>query len=103
MERIIRQIIELEHTAQKMVEDARAEEARIISEGIEESNAIKEHITEMAENKINQLKNKNQYESDDRIIRIYETTAMNMRLMEENAEENQTLWENDIFNRIVGR
>lgn len=103
MENIIRRIIELEHQAQKMVDEAREEEQRILRAGQTEDQTAAGRIRERADNKINQLKGKSQYDSDDRVIRIYEDTAMKMRLMEENAEENQAGWEDEIFNRIIGR
>ena len=61
------------------------------------------NILEMSEHKIEQLKNKSRKEADDKLIRIYEDTALKIRLMEESAEEHQEIWENEIFNRIVGR
>ncbi len=59
-------------------------------------------IREMCDTKIAQLKGRSQYEADDRIIRIYEDTAMKMRLMEELAEQEQAGWEDEIFGRITG-
>jgi hypothetical protein len=58
-------------------------------------------ILEMAENKIKQIQSKSIRDKEDRIIRIYEDTAIKMRLMEENAEQNQQQWEDEIFNRII--
>lgn len=103
MENIIRRIIELEHQAQKVVDEAREEETRILDIGQQEEQAAASRISTLAGNKIDQLRGKSQYDSDDRVIRIYEDTALKMRLMEENAEEHQTAWEDEIFNRIVGR
>jgi hypothetical protein len=58
-------------------------------------------ILEMAEIKIKQIQSKSIRDKEDRIIRIYEDTAIKMRLMEENAEQNQQQWEDEIFNRII--
>ena len=58
-------------------------------------------IMEMAENKIKQIQAKGNREKEDRIIRIYEDTALKMRLMEENAEQNRQNWEDEIFDRII--
>ena len=57
----------------------------------------------MSDTKVGQLKSRTKYESDDRIIRICQDTAMKMRMMEEHAEQDQTRWEEEIFNRIIGR
>jgi vacuolar-type H+-ATPase subunit H len=103
MEEVIRRIIELENKAEQIVHEAREEEKKIQEEASLEVSAIEARLHESSETKISQLKGRTQYESDDRIIRIYEDTAMKMRLMEEQAEEEQVTWENEIFNRIVGR
>ncbi|MDI9513805.1 MAG: hypothetical protein QM224_01805 [Bacillota bacterium] len=58
-------------------------------------------ILEMAEIKIKQIQSKSIRDKEDRIIRIYEDTALKMRLMEENAEQNQQQWEDEIFSRII--
>jgi F0F1-type ATP synthase membrane subunit b/b' len=103
MEAIIGRIIGLEEQAARIVAEAREEESQILQQGEEEVKAISERIREMCDTKIAQLKGRTQYESDDRIIRIYEDTAMRMRLMEELAEQNQAGWEEDIFNRVTGK
>jgi len=101
MEDIVRRIIELEHNAQDQLSLAEAEAEKILESAREECRMMEAHIMEMAENKIRQLQTKGTREKEDRIIRIYEDTALNMRLMEENAELNQQKWEDEIFNRII--
>ncbi len=103
MEAVIQRIISLEEQAKAIVAEAREEEKLILAKGSEEVRAIAGRVQEMADTKIGQLKGRTQYESDDRIIRIYQDTAMKMRLMEEEAELEQTRWEQEIFDRIVGR
>lgn len=101
MEDIVRRIIELEHNAQNQLSLAEIEAEKILESGREECRMMEAHIMEMAEGKIKQLQAKGTKEKEDRIIRIYEDTALNMRLMEENAEMNQKKWEDEIFNRII--
>lgn len=101
MEDIVKRIIELEHNAQNQLKLAEAEAEKILQSGREECRQMEAHIMEMADNKIKQLQAKGTKEKEDRIIRIYEDTALNMRLMEENAEQNQQQWEDEIFNRII--
>lgn len=101
MEDIVKRIIELEHSAQSQIGLAEAEAEKIRQSGLEECRIMEERIMEMAENKIKQLQAKGTREKEDRIIRIYEDTALSMRLMEENAEQNQQKWEDEIFNRII--
>ncbi len=103
MEDIVKKIIEIEHEAQNIVSEGLAQKEKIMRDTQEELRVMEANILEMAEHKIEQLKNKSRKEADDKIIRIYESTALKMRLMEENAEENQAKWEEQIFNRIVGR
>lgn len=103
MEEAIRRIIEIEHEAQNLVSEGLAEKEKIALDTLQELKAMETNIHEMSEHKIEQLKSKNRKYADDKIIRIYEHTALKMRLMEELFEEKQELWENEIFNRIVGR
>lgn len=103
MEKIIGRIIGLEEQANRIVGEAHEEEQKILVQGEEEVREISERIREMCDTKIAQLKGRTQYESDDRIIRIYEDTAMRMRLMEEQAEQDQARWEDEIFQRVTGK
>lgn len=101
MENIIKKIIELEHNAQDLVEEGSAEAERIRQSGVEECRTMEIHIMEMAESKIKKLEKKSEKDTEDRVIRIYEDTALKMRLMEENAEQNGKKWEDEIFYRIT--
>jgi len=101
MEEIIQRIIELEHNAQNQLKQGDEEAERIHRDGLEECRKMEANIMEMAENKIRQLRTKGTRDKEDRIIKIYEDTAMKMRLMEESAEQNRKNWEDEIFNRII--
>jgi len=101
MEDIVKRIIELEHNAQDQIRLGEEEAERIRQSGLEECRGMEANIMEMAENKIKQLQSKGTREKEDRIIRIYEDTALKMRLMEEKAEQNRQKWEDEIFDRIV--
>ena len=103
VENVIKRIIELEQSAQQVVAEGIGEQDGILAEGRDECSSLKANIEEMAEHKIEQLRLKSRREADDRVMRIYEDTALRMRLMEEAAEENQGIWEKEIINRIIGR
>ncbi len=103
MEDVVKKIIEIEHEAQSLVAEGVAEREKLQMDTRDEMRAMETNIVEMSVHKIDQLRSKSRKEADDKIIRIYEDTALKMRLMEENAEENQGLWENQIFDRILGR
>ena len=103
MESVIQRIISLEEKAKEIIAEAMEEERLIMAKGEAEVGAMAAHIQEMSDAKVGQLKGRTQYESDDRIIRIYQDTAMRMRMMEEQAEVDQARWEEEIFSRIVGR
>ena len=103
MESVIQRIISLEEKAKEIIAEAMEEERLIMAKGEAEVGAMAAHIQEMSDAKVGQLKGRTQYESDDRIIRIYQDTAVRMRLMEEKAELDQARWEEEIFSRIVGR
>ena len=101
MENIIKKVIELEHSAQDLVAQGVVEAEKIKDSGVEECRIMEANIMEMAENKIKKLVKKSEKDMEDRVIRIYEDTALKMRLMEENAEQNQKEWEDAIFVRIT--
>lgn len=101
MEDIIKRIIDLEHNAQNQISLGETEAEKILQSGLEECRMMEAQILEMAENRIKQIQSKSIRDKEDRIIRIYEDTAIKMRLMEENAEQNQQQWEDEIFNRII--
>jgi len=101
MEELIQRIIDLEARATAIMIEAEEEKKQIFEQCHLEIPDMAKHIREMSDNKISQLKGRTQYESDDRIIRIYGDTAMKMRLMEEQAEREQEFWEQDIYNRIT--
>ena len=103
MEEVIQRIISLEEKAREIIAGAMEEERLIMTKGEAEVMAMATHIQEMSDAKVGQLKDRTQYESDDRIIRICQDTAMKMRMMEEHAEQDQARWEVEVFNRIVGR
>lgn len=103
MEEVIQRIIDLEEKAREIIAGAMEEERLIVAKGEAEVMAMAMHIQEMSDTKVGQLKDRTQYESDDRIIRICQDTAMKMRMMEEQAEQDQACWEKEVFNRIVGR
>jgi hypothetical protein len=103
MEDVIQRIISLEETAREIIAGALEEERAILAEGEAEVLAMAAHIQEMSDAKVGQLKGRTKYESDDRIIRICQDTAMKMRMMEEHAEQDQACWEEEMFNRIIGR
>ncbi|HOQ74972.1 MAG TPA: hypothetical protein PK369_00210 [Thermoclostridium sp.] len=101
MKDIVKRIIELEHNAQNQIRLGEDEAEKIRQSGQEECRQMEARIMEMAENKIKQIQAKGNREKEDRIIRIYEDTALKMRLMEENAEQNRQNWEDEIFDRII--
>lgn len=101
MENIVKRIIELEHSARNQIRLGEDEAQGIGQSALEECRKMEASIMEMAENKIQQIQAKGNRDKEDRIIRIYEDTALKMRLMEENAEQNQKKWEDEIFHRII--
>lgn len=103
LENTIKRIIEIENDAHALVDEGRREKEKIGQEALSQCRSMEDHILEMAENKIRKLEAVNLREAEDKIIRIYEDTALKMRLMEENAEENQKRWEDEIFNLVIGR
>lgn len=103
MEATIKRIIEIEQSAQNVVQEGIEEKERIRQAMLDESQQLEAQIGELADNKIAKLLASNTRDTHDRVIRIYEDTALKMRLMEENAEENQKKWEDQIFESIVGR
>lgn len=103
MEEILKKIIEIEHEAQALVAEGLTQKEKVQMDTQDEIKAMGVNILEMSQHKIEQLESKNRKEAEVRLQRIYEQTAIKMGLLEESVKENQELWENQIFDRIVGR
>lgn len=103
MEKVIEKIIDIEHEAQGLVAEgyAQAEQIRICT--LEDLKDMDARISKMSEKKINQLYKDNRKDADNRIASINEQKAMKMRLLEETVLKNRDMWENQIYNRILGR
>lgn len=103
MEDVIKKIIEIEHEAQSLVAEGLAQEEKIQIDTQGEIKTMETNILEMSENKMGQLKARNRKEADEKLAQIHEHTTRKLEQMGEVIAKNQDLWENQIFNRIVGR
>jgi vacuolar-type H+-ATPase subunit H len=103
MEEIIKKIIEIEREAQNLVTQALAQNEKIHANAQDELKSMEANIMEMSEHKIEQLKAGNRKEADDKLARIREHTAERLQQMDKLAAENQEVWEDQIFNRVIGR
>jgi len=103
MEEIIKRIIEIEHEAQSIMKDGNEQAEKIRMDTIEKLKDLENNITEMSNQKIEQLKNEIRSEADEKIRRINENIDKRIQAMEVYVGNNRETWENQIFNRILGR
>ncbi|NLX64962.1 MAG: hypothetical protein GX022_09365 [Clostridiaceae bacterium] len=103
MEEIIRRIIEIEYAAQNLVAKGHAQAEKIRMDTLEKLKELENNITEMSSHKIEELRQKIRSEAYEKIQKISETTDKRLKALEAYVNENRETWENQIFNRILGR
>lgn len=103
MEEIIKKIIEIEHEAQNIMAGGDKQVEKIRKDTGEKLKSLEENITEMSNHKIEELRQKIRSEADEKIRKINETTDKRIQALEAYVENNRETWENQIFDRILGR
>jgi len=103
MEEIIKKIIEIEHEAQNIMAGGYKQVEKIRKDTGEKLKSLEENITEMSNHKIEELRQKIRSEADEKIRKINETTDKRIQALEAYVENNRETWENQIFDRILGR
>jgi len=103
MEEIIKRIIDIEHEAQNILAGGYKQVEIIRKHTDEKLKSLEESITEMSNHKIEELRQKVRSEADEKIKSINEGTDKRMKALETYVENNRETWEDQIFNRILGR
>lgn len=103
MEEAIKKIIEIEHEAQDLVVEGYAQIEKIQLGTLEELKNMECNIIEMSNYKIEQLRQKSRSDADKKLKIISENTDRRIHTLEVYVENNRETWENQIFNRILGR
>lgn len=103
MEEYIKKIIEIEHEAQKLVSQGYEQTEKIRSDTLNELKNMEDNIMEMSIHKIDQLRERNRLEANEKIQNIKESTENRIRILEDYVEKNREMWENLIFDRILRR
>ena len=103
MEEVIKKIIEIEHEAQNILEGGYRQVEKIRMNTLNKLKELENNITEMTNHKIEELRQRIRSEADEKIQNIKETTEKRIQAMEVYVKNNRETWENQIFNRILGR
>jgi len=103
MEEVIKKIIEIEHEAQNILEGGYRQVEKIRMNTLNKLKELENNITEMTNHKIEELRQRIRSEADEKIQNINETTEKRIQAMEVYVKNNRETWENQIFNRILGR
>lgn len=103
MDNILKQVIESEYRAQKILQEAE-EERRHTSERIEKSvNQLKQQILDDTNQKILQMKEEKKSFALSQAQKINAESDMKVSLMRQKFENNRELWVKSLFEKIVGR
>lgn len=103
MEEAIKKIIEIEHEAQSLVAEGYAQIEKIQLGTLEELKSMEYNIIEMSDFKIEELRQKSRSDADEKLKKINEGTDKKIHALEVYVEKNRETWENQIFDRILGR
>ncbi len=101
MEDAIRKIIEIEYEAQKLVSQGYERVEKIQISTLEQLKDMEDNIMEMANHKIDQLREKNRIEAVEKIQKINEGIENRIHIIEEYVAKNRETWESQIFDRIL--
>jgi len=102
MEGVIDKVIEIEYKAQKVVQEAVAEQNRILEDIEKETQALKEEILGNVSNKINQIKSKEIEEAKNEAEKILHNASVKAENMKKEAELNKKTWLNQLFRNVTG-
>jgi len=103
MEEAIKKIIEIENGAQSLISEGYAKAEKIYMDSLEELKNMEANIGEMANFKIDELREKSRAEADEKLKKINESQERKIHILEDYVENYRETWEDQIFNRILGR
>lgn len=103
MDSLIKKIIKIEARAQEIVQIANDEKKEIENDMQSQIASLEEEINLMVEGKKNELIQKAHDDAEERIKKLDKKTKQELTDMHDNANENMTMWEDNIVSSIIER
>ena len=101
MDLIIRQILDVEKKAQQIVSEASRDKENFSAQIASEKNKLTEDILNKALKDIEVIRNNAKANAQAQILKIEESTAAAMALMDTQYQKQGELWAAEVLNRVV--
>lgn len=103
MDEIIREIIEIDKTASKKLEEAKRLQEEIVKLQIEqENNELRKAMQKRVENRLRLVREAEEKYAAEKIEAVNKTKEQQMEALKKCYEQNHEAWENDLFCRVIG-
>ena len=102
MENVINKILQIDKEACQRVEQAKQEKIQILSEAKIEETRIKEEHIKRADDRIDKVDEHEKSLADEKITKIEAEKQQKLAALQTLYDQNHTIWEQDIYRRIVG-
>lgn|GEM_PF-2075714 len=102
MKDIIKNILDIENKANKIIDEGIAEKQQLINQMNEEIEKMRADIQTMVRGKLEQLDNQEKEEAAKSIERINATAEKRLAAMESLYKENSDEWVDSVFNIVIG-
>lgn len=102
MKDIIKNILEIENKANKIIEDGIEEKNQLITQMNKDIDKMRVDISAMVDSKLNQLAQQENKEAQESIERINKTAEKRLKSMESLYQEKRELWVDSVFDIVIG-
>ena len=104
MDEIIREIIEIDKTASKKLEEAERLKDEVIRLQIEqENNKLRQTMQKKVENRLRLIREAEENYAAEKIEAINKIKEEQLQSLKECYEQNHESWESDLFSRVISR
>lgn len=100
---IIKQMLNIEEAAAKITQQMEEDKSKLPEMIAEREKAIKAEMEKKTEEDVVKLRNKAFDESTDKLLEIAISTQKMYAALEKEYEKNSQRWQEEIFNKIIGR
>lgn len=102
MKDIIKNILEIEEKANKIIEDGIKEKNQLIDQRNKDIDKMRADISAMVDSKLNQLAEQEKKEAEESIERINKTAEKRLQSMETLYQGKRELWVDSVFDIVIG-
>ncbi len=104
MDEIIREIINIDKEASRKLEEAeRMKDDVLKNQIIEENKELRRRMKERAKMHLDRVRETEQKHADEKNAAITAQKEAELAALKKAFEENHQAWEDDLFNRVLGR